>query len=81
METSRIRKHFPAIIRSNRICTNNAATTQIPQDLIDLSNKLYLEYENVHRGQSTASLKITEKFEEAYKTIKAGVKHREDIAD
>lgn len=69
METSRIRKHFPAIIKAKRICTNNAASTQIPQELLDLSKKLYLQYDNVCRGQSTASIKTTEKFEEAYKKI------------
>lgn len=69
METSRIRKHFPAIIKGKRICTDNAASTQIPKELLDLSNKLYLQYGNVHRGQSTASMKTTEKFEEAYKKI------------
>lgn len=69
MDTSRIRKHFPAIIKGKRICTNNAATTQIPQELLDLSTKLYSEYDNVHRGQSKASIEITEKFEESYKKI------------
>ena len=69
METSRIRKHFPAIAKSKRICTNNAATTQIPQELLELTKKLYLQYDSVHRGQSTASIKTTERFEEAYEKI------------
>lgn len=69
MQTSRIRKHFPAIIKGKRICTNNAASTQIPQELLDLPKKLYLQYDNVCRGQSTASIKTTEKFEEAYRKI------------
>lgn len=69
MELSRIRKHFPAITKGKRICTNNAASTQIPKELLKLSKKLYLQYDNVHRGQSKASRETTEKFEEAYKKI------------
>ena len=69
MKTSRIRKHFPAIVKSKRICTNNAASTQIPKELLKLSKKLYLQYDNVHRGQSKASMETTKKFEEAYKKI------------
>lgn len=69
MELSRVRGHFPAIVEGKRICMNNAATTQIPRELLDMSRRLYLEYENVHRGQSTASIKSTERFEEAYRKI------------
>jgi cysteine desulfurase/selenocysteine lyase len=69
MEPSRIRQHFPAITKGKRICTNNAATTQIPQELLDLSCELYVMYENIHRGQSAASINMTEKFEEAYRKI------------
>jgi cysteine desulfurase/selenocysteine lyase len=71
MQLSRIRRHFPAIKKAKRICTNNAASTQIPKELLDLSRKLYLQYDNVHRGQSKASVKTTKKFEEAYKKIAA----------
>ncbi len=71
METKRIRKHFPSVAKCKRICTNNAATTQVPQDLLDMLRELYPQYENVHRGQSTASIRMTEKFEEAYKKIAA----------
>ncbi|HEY4675421.1 MAG TPA: cysteine desulfurase [Candidatus Bathyarchaeia archaeon] len=69
MQTDRIRQHFPSITKAKRICTNNAATTQIPQELLDLASELYLQYDNVHRGQSTASNWTTERFEEAYKRI------------
>lgn len=66
---SKIRKHFPAITKGKRICTNNAATTQMPKEMLKLLNKLYVQYANVHRGQSKASIKMTEKFEEAYRKI------------
>lgn len=71
LQPSSIREHFPAIMKGKRICTNNAATTQIPQELLDMSRELYSQYDNVHRGQSSASIRITEKFEEAYKKIAA----------
>lgn len=69
MQTSRIRRYFPAIKKAKRLCTNNAASTQIPKKLLDLSRKLYLQYDNVHRGQSKASVKTPNRFEEAYKKI------------
>ncbi|MGD8546177.1 MAG: aminotransferase class V-fold PLP-dependent enzyme, partial [Candidatus Bathyarchaeota archaeon] len=69
MDTSRIRRHFPAIHKSNRICTDNAASTQIPEDLLNLCGQLCLQYSNVHRGQYKASKETTERFEEAYRKI------------
>ncbi|HEY7271945.1 MAG TPA: aminotransferase class V-fold PLP-dependent enzyme, partial [Actinoplanes sp.] len=63
-----IRRHFtfPAL---GRIVTNNAASTQPPDELISLYRSLAPEYENVHRGQSSASLRMTELFEAAYDPI------------
>src|SRR6476620_1046373 len=56
---------------SGRIVTNNAASTQPPRQLLDLYRSLIPFYENVHRGQSTASQRTTALFEESYDTIAA----------
>ena len=63
-----MRSHFdfPA---TGRVVTNNAATTQTPRELVDLYRSLSPWYESVHRGQSTASQRITGRFEESYDTI------------
>ena len=68
IETQKIRKFFPAI-NSGRTVSNNAASTQMPVQLLDLFKKLIAQYDNVHRGQSTASLLTTERFEASYDTI------------
>ncbi len=68
IRTSKIRKFFPAI-KAGRIISNNAATTQIPIQLLNLGKKLVFQYDNVHRGQSTASLLTTKRFESSYDTI------------
>ena len=63
-----IREHFlfPA---TGRIPANNAASTQPPAELLGLYQSLAREYENVHRGQSSASLTTTARFEDSYDTI------------
>ncbi|MDD5566609.1 MAG: aminotransferase class V-fold PLP-dependent enzyme [Patescibacteria group bacterium] len=68
IETKKIRKFFPAI-KSGRILTNNAASTQVPIQLFDLLKKLIVRYDNVHRGQSQSSILTTEEFESSYDTI------------
>jgi cysteine desulfurase/selenocysteine lyase len=68
IETHKIRKFFPAI-KSGRIVSNNAASTQVPIQLLELLEKLVVQYDNVHRGQSKSSLLTTEKFEASYDTI------------
>lgn len=68
IETRKIRRFFPAIA-SGRVISNNAATTQIPVQLLDLLKELAAQYDNVHRGQSDASQITTVRFEEAYDTI------------
>ena len=68
LDVEAIRKHFPAI-GQGRIVTNNAASTQPPVELADLYRSLSPDYENVHRGQSTASRHMTELFESSYDTI------------
>jgi cysteine desulfurase/selenocysteine lyase len=64
----RIRSHFtfPA---TGRVVTNNAASTQPPRELLDLYRSLAPWYENVHRGQSPASQRMTALFEQSYDTI------------
>ncbi len=68
LDVHRIRAHFD-LARSGRIVTNNAASTQPPRQLLDLYRSLIPSYENVHRGQSTASQVTTTLFEESYDTI------------
>ena len=68
LQVDRIRRHFmfPA---TRRVVTNNAASTQPPRELLELFRSLAPDYENVHRGQSAASLATTAMFEESYDTI------------
>ena len=68
LDVKAIREHFlfPA---QGRIVTNNAASTQPPRELVELYRRLAPQYENVHRGQSTASRAMTAMFEESYDTI------------
>jgi cysteine desulfurase / selenocysteine lyase len=68
IKTKKIRKYFPAI-KAGRIVSNNAASTQVPVQLLNLLNKLIVQYDNVHRGQSRASLVTTNIFEASYDTI------------
>jgi cysteine desulfurase/selenocysteine lyase len=63
-----VREHF-AFPRLGRIVTNNAASTQPPSELLALYQSLAPGYENVHRGQSSASQQMTALFEESYDTI------------
>ena len=76
-----IRRHF-TFPKAGRIVTNNAASTQPPVELLELYRSLAREYENVHRGQSSASLAMTASFEESYDTIAQfiGAPGRECIA-
>ncbi|HEX5205741.1 aminotransferase class V-fold PLP-dependent enzyme [Paractinoplanes rhizophilus] len=70
LDATRIRAHFdfPA---AGRVVTNNAASTQPPRELIGLLRDLTPWYENVHRGQSTASRRTTAMFEASFDTIAA----------
>jgi len=63
-----VRGHF-AFPRRGRIALNNAASTQPPRELLALYQALGPDYENVHRGQSTASAAMTMRFEESFDTI------------
>ncbi len=68
LNVKKIRKYFPAIT-SKRIVSNNAASTQAPIQLVKLLEKLIIDYDNVHRGQSNSSIITTKRFESAYDTI------------
>jgi cysteine desulfurase/selenocysteine lyase len=63
-----VREHF-TFPQRGRIVTNNAASTQPPRELVALYRSLAPGYENVHRGQSSASQEMTALFEESYDTI------------
>jgi cysteine desulfurase / selenocysteine lyase len=75
-----IRSHF-VFPRTGRIVTNNAASTQPPLELLELYRALAPQYENVHRGQSSASQLTTRRFEAAYDDIArfVGAKGRNNI--
>ena len=68
IEVESVRDHFPFVERG-RIATNNAASTQVPRELVELLGALAPEYENVHRGQSASSLAMTALLEDAYDTV------------
>jgi cysteine desulfurase/selenocysteine lyase len=68
LDVERLRSHFD-FPGTGRVVTNNAATSQTPRELIELLGRLSPWYESVHRGQSGASRRITEQFEESFDTI------------
>jgi cysteine desulfurase / selenocysteine lyase len=68
LDVRAIREHF-VFPRLGRVVTNNAASTQPPGELLELYASLGPGYENVHRGQSSASQAMTALFEESYDTI------------
>jgi len=68
LDVRAVRRHFD-FPRAGRVVTNNAASTQPPVELLELYRSLGPGYENVHRGQSSASQAMTARFEEAYDTI------------
>ncbi|MFE5408686.1 aminotransferase class V-fold PLP-dependent enzyme [Microbacterium sp. NPDC056569] len=67
-ELELIRSQFAFPLR-DRIVTNNAASTQPPLAVFELLRDLSETYENVHRGQSDASVRTTEMFEASFDTI------------
>src|SRR5436190_1829992 len=68
LDVRAVRRHF-LFPQTGRIVTNNAASTQPPRELVELYRSLAPGYENVHRGQSSASQEMTRRFEAAYDTI------------
>jgi cysteine desulfurase/selenocysteine lyase len=67
-DVAAIREHF-LFPQAGRVVTNNAASTQPPRELLELYAGLAPRYENVHRGQSSASQETTAAFEAAYDDI------------
>src|SRR5262249_37349790 len=70
LDVQAVRAHF-TFPQRRRLVANNAASTQPPRELLRLYESLAAGYENVHRGQSRASVEMTEQFEAAYDTIAA----------
>ena len=68
IDVEAVRRHF-TFPQAGRIVTNNAASTQPPRELLALQASLAPGYDNVHRGQSTASQQMTAMFEASYDTI------------
>ena len=68
LDVRAVRQHF-SFPKIGRIVTNNAASTQPPDELLALYAALGPGYENVHRGQSSASQAMTALFEESFDTI------------
>ena len=68
LDVDAIRAHF-LFPGAGRTATNNAASTQPPRELLELYRALAPQYENVHRGQSSASQCTTRRFEAAYDDI------------
>ncbi len=68
LDVEAVRSHF-LFPQVGRIVTNNAASTQPPRELLALQTALAAQYENVHRGQSSASRRTTARFEAAYDTV------------
>src|SRR5436190_4853054 len=68
LDVRAVRRHF-LFPQTGRIVTNNAASTQPPRELLELYRSLAPGYENVHRGQSSASQEMTALFEASYDTI------------
>ena len=68
LDVERVRSHF-AFPDLGRVVTNNAASTQPPRELLGLLEALTHDYDNVHRGQSSASQRTTALFEASYDTF------------
>src|SRR5262245_22507943 len=68
LDVNLVRAHF-AFAETPRIVTNNAASTQSPRELVSLLQTLVPEYENVHRGQSAASRRMSALLDDAYATL------------
>ena len=68
LDLDAIRRHF-VFPQAGRVVTNNAASTQPPRELAELFRTLARDYDNVHRGQSSASQLTTARFERAYDDI------------
>ena len=68
LDVTAIRERF-SFPERHRVVTNNAASTQPFTEAVDLYRELAPGYENVHRGQSRASVEMTALFEGAWRDI------------
>ncbi|MDT0642011.1 cysteine desulfurase [Zunongwangia sp. F363] len=73
-DVEKIRKDFPILQREVNgyplVYFDNAATSQTPQQVIDVIADYYSNYNaNIHRGVHTLSQEATDKYEAARKTI------------
>ena len=73
-DVDKIRKDFPILSRTINgkplIYLDNAATSQTPQQVIDVIADYYSNYNaNIHRGVHTLSQEATDKYEEARQSI------------
>ncbi len=76
MDIKKIRKQFPILSQEVNgypyIYFDNGATTQKPQIVLDTIQKLYgLQNSNIHRGAHHFSNLLTDKFENARRTIQS----------
>lgn len=74
LDVKAIRKDFPILSREVNgkplVYLDNAATSQTPQQVIDVIVDYYSNYNaNIHRGVHTLSQEATDKYEEARKKI------------
>ncbi len=81
-----IRKDFPILSRKVNgkplVYFDNAATSQTPQQVIDVIVDYYSNYNaNIHRGVHSLSQEATDKYEHARNTIQAhfNAKHKHEI--
>ena len=73
-DVEKVRKDFPILSRTINgkplIYLDNAATSQTPQQVIDVIADYYSNYNaNIHRGVHTLSQEATDKYEEARQSI------------
>jgi len=76
LDIESIRKNFPILKRKVNgfplVYLDNAATSQTPQQVIDVIVDYYSNYNaNIHRGVHSLSQEATDKYEAARKTIQA----------
>ena len=86
LDVKNIRKDFPILSRKVNgkplVYFDNAATSQTPQQVIDVIIDYYSNYNaNIHRGVHTLSQEATDKYEDARNTIQThfNAKHAYEI--
>lgn len=86
IDIKKIRKDFPILSRKVNgkplVYLDNAATSQTPQQVIDVIVDYYQNYNaNIHRGVHSLSQEATDAYEEAREKIRThfNAKHKEEI--